>query len=343
MAATSKPHVCPFPHCAKSFARKYDLRSHLSNLKLLADSGEADKHHPKDKAFWATVTESDLFKNYHSRPGNLTEEEQKKRRSRNSQASYSKNKDERVARSKANRDELRKIANVAAELGDVVGPLVPALENASDVFRELQTLPEWERYMCKDHESNTEPSITTFFRIVAFFIPTDDWPVQPEPDSDERPTLAELIPGRSQYRAISRLCHPDKQNGIDPRVQQAVDSSWKMLETVLESNGGDPTNGQASAWLLPGQSEEEIKEFKALSPMHSRLYGIYKFWLDIAQGTRDNLRVKKSSIWQVKSAVVTAEMVSGVQDRVVQAQQGKRRLSERDERRPKRKRTENEE
>jgi hypothetical protein len=115
-----------------------------------------------------------------------------------------------------------------------------------------------------------------------------------------------------------------------------------MLEAVLQSNSGDPTKGPDSTWLLPGQSAEEIKKFKSLSPMHSRLYGPYTFWLAIARETRDKLRVKRSSVLQVKSALVAAEMVSGVQDLVAQAQEGKRRLVERDER-GKRKRTEIEE
>jgi hypothetical protein len=333
--------TCPFPRCAKTFRGSAEIRSHLALTKV-----RADELHPADDPLWTQVMSGPLFTEYHPRPKNRTPEEKKALAAASSAKAYQKNKKTRVARAAERRTELRETANVAALLGDVMEPIVQAAENAVTVFADFQRLNAggWTTFLCNEGESNTTPSVGTFFRLTAYFLPAKDWPVlqdpPPPPSSNETaqagPLMAALLPGKPQFQTLSLAQHPDRNNHPrhfgDPEVQKVLNPSWSMWQDFLKS-----ADGTAAKCTLPPDTADHIAEFQGRSEVHRMMYEYYIFWVGLAQDTQDMMTLSSSAFADVGPALVTQDMVAPSKDLIQRAKEGKRKLMERDARRPKRK------
>lgn len=335
---------CPFARCNKSFRSNGELRAHVAILSV-----KHDELHPATDPLWPEVTAGPLFSEYHSRTRNLTADERKKRQAANAAKAYAAHKEERSERAKRNRQELRDIADVAVQLGDVMEPIVVAAENAYNAFGQFRGLGRWEDFLCGEGDSNTTPSVATFFRLTAFFLASTEWPTlvdapaptQPGDPPPVGPPIAPMLPGKVQFQKMSLAQHPDRNSrrtnapsqrrSHDTAVQQVLNPSWRMWQDFLKTD-----SGQASTWTLPPDTPEDVREFKARSQAHHAIWEYHAFWIQVTQDTQDMMTLSTCAAADVWPALVTNEMVAPGKELIERAKEGKKRLMERDARRPKR-------
>jgi hypothetical protein len=105
-ASVPKPFQCPFTRCGRAYAKKKLLRDHVGGFML-----HKDEAHAADDPAWTTVTAPGWME-IATRPG-LLPEEKEKRLSATRKRGYQNNREERLAKSQANREEIRGVADAA--------------------------------------------------------------------------------------------------------------------------------------------------------------------------------------------------------------------------------------
>lgn len=330
-APAAKPFKCPFARCTRAYSKKSLLKDHVGGKSLAPD----EAHPASEEQTWAIVRDPAWMK-IATRPG-LQEEEAEARRSESRKVGYQKSRPERLAKSQANRDELRGVADAGTAFGDVAAPLVSAATHWAAAKDWQETMPAFEVKVPPD----TEPSVEQFFNMVTYLTPIRDWPQPANLDPAAPPrTFAEAMPTAAHYKALCLLCHPDKRPELPAYSQQMLNDSWiemkreleewSAVETALRASGGP-----ADEWCVPKHTETE--SFVAHSAAHRQIFEVYRKWFQVYGEDMNWYICQSASMHDLKRGRVDETAVASAAGALGKVTEGKQRLAARDARRPKRK------
>jgi hypothetical protein len=327
-SSTSKPFPCPFVRCGRTYAKKKQLHDHVGGFML-----HKDEAHPADDPAWPIVTAPGWMK-IATRPGLLPDEAERRKRETRKRG-YQDKREERLAKSQANRDELRSVADAGTQLGDVAAPLVSAAKAWAAAKAWQEGMPPFEKIAPPD----AAPSIDIFLCILTYLLPMNQWP-QPVFDTASPPTFTEVLPTGSHYKALSLLCHPDKRPDLPSHAQQMLNDSWDGMKAVLEAWTAVETELRASGkpeseWRVP--VPDQSGTFQNLSVAHQNIYGVFALW---AQRYREDMGwylCQTVSIYDLRKSQIDEAAVNDAAGALDKVTEGKRKLAARDQRRPKRK------
>jgi hypothetical protein len=293
-----------------------------------------DEAHAADDPAWTTVTAPGWME-IATRPG-LLPEEKEKRLSATRKRGYQNNREERLAKSQANREEIRGVADAGTQLGDVAAPVLSAAKHWVAAKSWQDRLPLFETIVPPE----ATPSIDIFLCIVTYLLPINAWP-QPGANKVPSPPFNEVLPGAAQYKALSLLCHPDKRPDLPSYAQQILNDSWDVMKAKLEAWTAIETELRGSGkpeseWRVP--LPEHSGTFQSLSDAHTNIYGIYVSWATRYTTDMGWMLCESMSVYDLRKGMVDEAVLNEAVGALDKVAEGKRKLVARDGRRPKRKR-----
>jgi hypothetical protein len=294
---------------------------------------QPDEAHPADHAAWDIVKAPGWMK-VATRP-RLMPHEKANRKKETRHVRYVNNAEQVRAKSQANRDELRGVADAGTQLGDVAAPVLSAARHWVAAQSWQETMPAFETLFPPD----AQPSVEMFLNLVTYLLPVQQWP-QPLFDPLSPPSFAEKIPGTAQYKSLSLLCHPDKRPDVPPYAQQMLNDSWAQIKSEMEEWSAVERELLAAGtpdeeWRVPIEHQRE--SFESLSHAHQRIHTVYLLWLKRYEMDLNWYVCQSASLHDLRRAKVDEGVVESAARALDRVAEGKGKLAARDARKPKRK------
>lgn len=295
MASTQQTRIpCPFERCRSTFSQQRSLKTHLRNIR----DGFYDESHPESHPQWKRLNDEGFFLR-NSRPGNLSEEETKRRRTATQRRTYIKNKPNILRHQKNKRAKYWEYLDLTEKLANNLHSLRDPVKQHASLMKDLYSNPSSDYTLHSFLDGKTNIDFTTFPRIIVYYLPIRDLPDLINAIPGET-LLFDILPGASHYRSTLHLLHHDHTTG-DTKLQQLLDDSWQIWREVLE------TKELEREIFFEFTNEAAYLEFKSRSENHIKLAEMFHAFSDALSDATDLLTPPGLSLCDIYQAISSAQ------------------------------------